>query len=311
MSDTKIDIDALTRPQADVGEPSAASKAMFSAVAAGVPPGTEPLGKPNTLLEAMDYSLGLRGKQARGHLLLLVAASWATDWQKALSCAHAVEIVHTASLIIDDLPAMDDASLRRGEPTNHRRFGEPTAILAAIALLSDAFQMIADCEKVAAEPRAEAVAALAKSVGPQGMAGGQQLDLRPVGQAESDIELVHAMKTGALFAAAAEIGSIVAGIGGPRRSLMREFGMLLGKAFQELDDLIDKHGDIRHEGKDLDQDRSKPTLVHLLGREDAEAHALAQVGLALEYLEAAGVEGRDLRHYVLSLTQTMRGKLCA
>lgn len=259
----------------------------------------------------MDYSLGLSGKQARGHLLLLVAAGWAGDWKVAQDCARAVEMVHTASLIIDDLPAMDDALLRRGEPTNHLKFGEPTALLAAIAMLSEAFQIIASSSGLAADQRADAVAALAKAVGPEGMTGGQQLDMAPIGGGIEDIELVHAMKTGALFAAAAEIGSIAAGISGPRRWLISDFGMLLGKAFQEFDDLIDKHSDGAAAGKDLHKDTHKPTLAEILGREKAEARALKQIALALECLEASGLRQDDLRHYVLSLTQKLRSKLTA
>ena len=310
MSVTLENVEFLTQPTRDLGGLSRPSQTMLEALAAGLSDATRGDAGSSPLGPAMAYSLQLSGKQARGHLVLLVAAGWGTDWRTARVCAQAVEMVHTASLIIDDLPAMDNAAIRRGEPTNHLKFGEPAAILAAIAMLSDAFQVIATSDVLRADYRAEAIAALARAVGPEGMAGGQQLDMTPARERADDIELVHAMKTGALFAAAAEIGSIVSGIGGSRRWLMSDFGMLLGKAFQELDDLIDKHGDGRAAGKDLAKDLHKPTLVGLLGRDKAEVHALQQVALALECLEASGLSHQDdLRHYVLCLTQTMRRKL--
>ncbi|MFY0614523.1 MAG: polyprenyl synthetase family protein [Hyphomicrobiaceae bacterium] len=253
--------------------------------------------------------MALNGKQARGQFLLLVSEAWGSNWHDALDCAVAIEIVHTASLIIDDLPVMDNASVRRGAEANHRKYGEATAILAAIAMLSEAMQCISESTALAADRRAEAIASISKAVGPEGMTGGQQLDLYPVGGEPNHIELTHAMKTGALFAAAAETGSICAGINGARRWLMSDFGMLLGKAFQELDDIIDRHGVADQAGKDLLKDREKATMVRLWGREKAEEHALMQIGKALDCLEASGAKQDDLRQYVLSLTQAMRKRL--
>ncbi|MGI9422507.1 MAG: polyprenyl synthetase family protein, partial [Hyphomicrobiaceae bacterium] len=159
------------------------------------------------------------------------------------------------------------------------------------------------------EQRTIAVAALASAIGPDGMTGGQQRDLFPLGTDLADIEITHAMKTGALFAAAAEIGCIVAGVSGPHKWMLSDFGMLLGKAFQEFDDLLDKCADLPSLGKDTDQDANTPTIVDLLGHEKAERRALRQIGMAFECLDASAANGAELRRYVLDLTRLMRAQI--
>ena len=261
------------------------------------------------LQEAINYSLQTPGKCVRGHLLLLTSEAWGADWQTSLDCAAAVEIVHTASLIMDDLPAMDDATVRRGKTASHLRFDQPTALLATISLLSDAFAEIANSTSLSADRRCQALAALAGAVGTRGMAGGQHRDLFPPEDNMDNLELTHAMKTGSLFAASAEIGSIAAGIGGPRRWMMRDFGTLLGKAFQQFDDLLDRHSAVSAIGKDVGKDQFKPTIVRLVGREEAEHHALRHTALALECLEASGAAHEPLRTLVISLIRSMRSKI--
>lgn len=309
MADASTQIETLTRPATDRGATSTLSQELIDAIARSLDElQTRSSSASDHLRSSMNYSLGLQGKYARGLLLLLVVDGWQGDWRSALDCARAIEMVHTASLIIDDLPAMDDAITRRGQPTNHLKFGESTAILAAIALLSDAFTNVATSPPLAADKRAEAAASLASAVGPEGMTGGQQRDLHATSGGLADVEKTHAMKTGALFAAAAEIGCIAAGVNGPRKWLMSDFGMLLGKAFQEFDDLLDKRGDATEIGKDTRKDQDTLTIVDLMGAEAAERHAIRQVALALECLEAAGAKQDELRAYVLELTRAMRTK---
>jgi geranylgeranyl diphosphate synthase type II len=221
--------------------------------------------------------------------------------------ARAVEVVHAASLIVDDLPAMDDAALRRGVAATHHAFGEATTILASIALIAEAFEVIAGAD-IDAAARAQAAVALGRAIGPDGMAGGQERDVAGTARTEADVALVHAMKTGALFAAAVEIGTVAAGIEGPRRWLMSDFGMLVGKAFQEFDDLIDAFGTAEQSGKDVGQDGGKVTFVSLQGSVAAERHALGHVQLALECLAASGAREDELEAFVLSLVATMRSR---
>jgi len=260
----------------------------------------------DTLHEAMNYSLGLRGKHARGLLVLLVVKGWGKPWRQALDCAKAIEMVHTASLIIDDLPMMDDATTRRGKPTNHVKFGEQVSILAAIALLSEALKLLASCPDLSAEQRHMAVTCVASAIGPDGMSGGQIRDLSPPGREIADIELTHALKTGTLFAAAAELGCIAADIRGPHKWLLSDFGMLLGKAFQEFDDLIDVTTAQELAGKDTLKDGAKPTIVSSIGFEAAERRAIQQIATALDCLHAAGIDHKELRQFTLDLTRTMR-----
>jgi geranylgeranyl diphosphate synthase type II len=310
MSGKLGDIAALTDPDcgaAQSGGELAALLEALNSLPALAREGRET--SAGVLLESMRYSLGLRGKRARGLLVLLVAQGWSEPWQNALDCAHAVEMVHTASLIVDDLPSMDNAATRRGQPTNHVQFGQPVAILSSIALLSEALRLLSTSDQLAQDQRNLAVSCLASAIGPDGMAAGQIRDLTPPGDTQTDVEVTHALKTGTLFAAAAELGCIAAGVDGPRKWLLSDFGMLLGKAFQEFDDLIDVATASRKAGKDTGKDVGKPTIVGLLGREKAEEHALRQVGLALECLEAAGIEARELRQYTLDLTRAMRAMI--
>ena len=302
------EIEALTRPGAGGrAEPSTLAD-MTEALRKSLAdePATDQ--QPDCLVRrAIRHSLGAPGKLVRGQLVLLTVSAWGCPWRPALEFARAVEIVHASSLVIDDLPAMDNAALRRGTATVHRVHGEATAILAAVAMLAQAFEAIAGAD-VSAEARVMATEALSRSVGPDGMTGGQQLDLAGVGNSKEEIATVHGMKTGALFAAAAEIGTIAAGIDGPRRWLMSDFGMLLGKAFQEFDDLADRYGSTESMGKDTGKDEDKATMVAVMGGRAAERHALEQVVLALECLHASGARETDLEVFALDLVGKLRAR---
>lgn len=312
MSGQLGDIDALTHPSTGSDQLSPLVEAMSSALS--VPAeirsaGDEASG--DIVNEAMRYSLKLRGKRARGLLVLLIANGWGRPWRGALDCAQAVEMVHTASLIIDDLPSMDDANTRRGKPTNHVKYGEPAAVLAGIALLSEALRQLAVSEQLKPEQRNQAVACLASAIGPTGMSAGQMRDIAPPEPTLANVELTHALKTGSLFAAAAELGCIASGVDGPRKWMLSDFGMLLGKAFQEFDDLIDVSTSTEDAGKDTSKDKQKPTVVDILGYEAATGRALRQISLALECLEASRIEADELRRYTIDLTRIMRSVIGA
>lgn len=255
--------------------------------------------------EALSYSMGLRGKRVRGVMLLLVTAGLGQDWRKAMDCAVAVEMVHTASLIIDDLPSMDDADTRRGQPTSHRKFSESTAILAAISLLCDASARVARSEPLGPQARADAAGLLSATVGSVGMSLGQFRDLTHEAKGAGGIERTHGLKTALLFATAAELGCIAAGAGEDTRRSLEAFGMQMGQAFQELDDLLDVLSSDAVLGKDTAQDDGKPTFVNLLGPKAAEEQALGRVSDALEILKAAPISGDALGEFSIDLVRMM------
>jgi len=205
-------------------------------------------------------------------LALATARALGLDQRAAMPLAAAIELIHTYSLIHDDLPAMDDDDLRRGKPTAHRAYGEATAILAGDCLHALAFEVLAD---PATHPdpavRAELIADLARASGPAGMAGGQALDLEAERRAldEPAIRRMQAMKTGALIAFAAESGAILAGAPDEDRARLRRFGEIVGLAFQLADDLLDETADAATLGKATAKDaaRGKKTLPALHGQD--------------------------------------------
>jgi farnesyl diphosphate synthase len=228
------------------------------------------IARPETLLAAMRHGVLNGGKRLRPFLVLESAALFDADPDAALRVAAALECVHCYSLIHDDLPAMDNDDLRRGQPTVHKAFDEATAILAGDSLLTLAFDVIADdATELAPERRAALVLALARAAGPGGMAGGQSLDLdagrtRPD---EAGIITLQAMKTGALIRFACEAGAIVAGAPAADRERLAEFGSAIGLAFQLADDLLDLTADAEIVGKATGKDEAagKATLVSLHG----------------------------------------------
>ena len=222
------------------------------------------------LYDAMNYSLLSGGKRLRPVLTLECCKLCGGTETGALSLACAVEMIHTYSLIHDDLPCMDDDGLRRGRPTNHKVYGEATALLAGDGLLTAAFEVAAgSAAYLPAQRVAEAVEVLSKAAGPAGMVGGQALDLAGEGRALTREELtqIHDLKTGAMIAAAAELGCIAAGASEAERQAMRDFALHLGLAFQIRDDMLDVEGDEEAFGKPIGSDaaRDKNTFVTLLG----------------------------------------------
>jgi len=251
---------------------------------------TEDSAWPGRLAEAMRYAVLGGGKRLRPFVLIEAARLFGAEGGGVLRAAAALECVHCYSLVHDDLPAMDDDDLRRGRPTVHRAFDEATAILVGDALLTLAFEILADPATAAdAEIRAALAAGLAKAAGAGGMAGGQALDLAGEGGelVEPEIVRLQAMKTGRLFRYAAEAGAIAGGAGAADRARLAEFGAKLGAAFQLADDLLDHSGDQISLGKVTRRDaaRQKPTLVALLG--EAAARELLAGRLAAAEAELA------------------------
>lgn len=252
-------------------------------------------GAPAVLRDAVAYALLAPGKRLRPTLALLAAEHFGLGepgaaHAAALDAGCAIEMVHTASLILDDLPCMDDAALRRGRPTCHRRFGEDMAVLASIALLNQAYAVLAAAPGLTAAVRLALVARLTEAVGLDGLVCGQARDLRErAGVAEAEpLHDLNRQKTGVLFVAAVEAGAAAAGAAGARLEAARAFACALGEAFQILDDILDATATVTLAGKDVRQDGAKPTVVSLVGPDAARAQMRLRLEDALDHLADCG-----------------------
>lgn len=220
------------------------------------------------LQEAMEYSLLAGGKRLRPVLVLECCRLCGGELDKAIPFAAGVEMIHTYSLIHDDLPAMDNDDMRRGRPTNHKVYGEATAILAGDALLTAAFEQLAKAE-LPSERIVAAVACLSRCAGAPGMVGGQVLDMAGEGRSLSirELEQLQSLKTGALISAAAELGCIAAGGSAQQREKIVTYAQALGRAFQVRDDMLDEISTAEELGKPIGSDRAneKSTFLTALG----------------------------------------------
>ncbi|MBR2731965.1 MAG: polyprenyl synthetase family protein [Clostridia bacterium] len=220
------------------------------------------------MLSAMGYSIANGGKRIRPILTLEFCRLCGGDPQAALPFALAVEMVHTYSLIHDDLPCMDDDDLRRGKPSNHVVFGEANALLAGDALLTLAFETALSSDRDPAV-KAEAALLLARAAGYEGMIAGQVMDLRNEGRSATleEVAATDRRKTGALICAACEIGCVAGGGSSAQRAAARDYAQALGLAFQIVDDILDVTGDAATLGKPIGSDAAnqKSTYVSLLG----------------------------------------------
>ncbi len=230
------------------------------------------------------------GKRLRPLVTLLVAEALGGPAEAALDAGCALEMIHAASLILDDLPCMDDAELRRGRPTVHRAHGEDVAVLCAVALLSEAYGTLARLPGTEGAQRGECVAVLADAVGTRGLVAGQYQDLRgglgprPV----SEIDAANGLKTGSLFTAAVELGAILSRADEARRASLKSFARELGLAFQLLDDLLDVAGPSAVMlGKDVGKDAAKSTIVSIIGPEQVGRRIDRHVDEARTHLAAA------------------------
>ena len=268
----------------------------------------EPVGAEGRLVEAMRYASLNGGKRLRGFLVLETASLFGVPRAAASRVAASVEMLHAYSLVHDDLPAMDDDDLRRGQPSTHRKFDEATAILAGDALQTLAFEVLAD-PATHADPlaRCELVAALAVASGARGMAGGQMIDMLAEGRTleRHEIARLQALKTGRLIQYSAEAGAILGRAGPDARGRIAAYGRDLGAAFQIADDVLDAAGDTAAIGKTAGKDAAagKATLVALLGLDRAatEARMLSEQAAAhLEPFGQAAQRLRDLAGYVVA-----------
>ena len=223
------------------------------------------------LLEAMRYSLLAGGKRLRPVFVLDFCRMCGGDWHKALPFAAAVEMIHTYSLIHDDLPCMDNDDFRRGKPTNHKVYGEAMAVLAGDGLLTAAFSEIAKAD-LDAQTRIEAVAVLSECAGELGMVGGQVLDMQAEQRActHDDVLEIQTRKTGALIIAACSLGVLAGGGDSKKMDAAIHFASQLGMAFQIRDDMLDVIGDAKTLGKAVGVDGNKNTLVQIYGLDHCE-----------------------------------------
>jgi geranylgeranyl diphosphate synthase, type II len=253
----------------------------------------------DALQGSMRHSLLAPAKRVRAVLMMIAARELGGKEEHALDLACSLEMLHAASLILDDLPAMDNAETRRGLPANHRVYGEATAILAAIGLMNRAYGVAASSDALNLQQRVDAVDVLQWSIGLDGLVRGQQDDLADARatMTHAELERMYARKTGALFAAAAECGAIVAK-NSAARPAMRRFGLDLGVGFQMLDDVLDARCSRDRAGKDVDQDCGRTTFASLLGVKGAAALARAKIeGGVTSACMAARASGGDGRMF--------------
>ncbi len=258
--------------------------------------------QPQTLHEAMRYSVLAEGKRIRPVLVYATGEAFGIDIEQLNGPACAVEIIHAYSLIHDDLPSMDDDNLRRGRPTCHKAYDEATAILAGDALQALAFHILADDPtiKVSSEQRIKMINTLAIASGSFGMAGGQAIDLAAVGKSLTiaELENMHIHKTGALIAASAELGALSMEQVDPELfKNVSHYARCIGLAFQIKDDILDIESDTetlgKPQGSDIEQ--NKPTYPNLLGLDGAKQAAESLYNEAIDSLEAFGDKASMLK----------------
>jgi geranylgeranyl diphosphate synthase type II len=258
-------------------------------------------GVPPKLLEAVRYSLLAGGKRLRPVLVFAAAELYAAPVERVLPAALALEMIHTYSLVHDDLPCMDDDDLRRGRPTNHKVYGEGMATLVGDALLTMAFEMLgrqAAVPGVAPEQVNRVILEVAAAAGAAGMVGGQAEDLASEGQAIdlAHLQQIHQLKTGALFRAALRTGAILCGAGETDLGHLDRYAYHFGLAFQIQDDLLDVIGDTVKTGKGVGRDErhQKSTYVRHFGVEQARQRARLEVDYARESLVSFGIKSNKL-----------------
>ena len=257
--------------------------------------------EPRELHAAMRYSVFAGGKRIRPILCMASAEACGGDLAPVMPVACALELIHTYSLIHDDLPSMDNDDFRRGKPTSHKVFGEAAAILAGDALLTEAFALLSRAEKVrlAAERRLAVIQEIALAAGAAGMVGGQALDIR-TDKEDPDIEALtdmHRRKTGALIMAAVKTGALIAGADERKLSALTGYANRIGVAFQIADDILNVEGDESLMGKSTGSDAAlgKVTCASLLGLEAAKTRLAEEVGAATACIASFDARALPLR----------------
>ena len=260
------------------------------------------------LTKAIEYSVAPGGKYVRS-ILLLGAASTSPKKPDSDALDHlitAIELIHTYSLVHDDLPVMDDDDMRRGKPSLHKAYDEATAVLVGDGLQARAFELLVDAPGLTAEQKTQLVKVLAQAAGGEGMVGGQYIDIQATG---SDMRLeelqeMHSLKTGALIRASLALGGIASNASEEQLAALDEYGAHIGLAFQVVDDILDVESDSETLGKTQgkDAETNKPTYVRLLGLEGAKAEAQRLLDASLAALASFGESAdmlRELARYIM------------
>lgn len=255
---------------------------------------------PPPIHEALRYAVFAGGKRVRPALTLLAAEIVGGNRANLLESAAGFELVHTASLILDDLPSQDNAPVRRGRAATHVRFDEATAVLASTALLTLGFQSVAENARrigAPAETVARALRSMAEAIGTRGMIGGQVVDLSVGGERDTmeTLEYIHSRKTGALFIACAEVGALLPGGREDEIAALGAFAKNLGLAYQITDDILDVEGREEAMGKPAGQDRGKATFATLFGLEVSRRVARELYEAADAALAPFGARAKNLR----------------
>jgi len=266
---------------------------------------------PGRLVEAMRYTLMLPGKRLRGIVCLAVAEVFGGKEREVIPLSVAVEMIHASSLILDDLPSFDNAMRRRGAPTNHRVFGEATAVLASVALLSGAFRHLARSSRprmMGPDDAIGTIGQLAEAVGESGMVAGEALDLLARGARTGfeELEQIHALKTGSLFIACAVDAGRRSGAGTAEQAALKAYAKNLGLAFQITDDLLDAVGDPEKTGKDVGLDDSGASFVTFAGIDGARQLAADLIATASASLAPLGRRGDVLDQIARSVVSRER-----
>lgn len=266
--------------------------------------------RPQSLHKAMRYSVFAGGKRVRPVLMLAACEAAGGDIEKAMPAACAMEMIHTYSLIHDDLPAMDDDDFRRGRPTNHKVFGEAIAILAGDGLLTEAFKLMADPRFAAGvDPatRISVINEIATCAGSYGMVGGQVVDMESEGKGDIDlptVQYIHTHKTGALIKASVVAGALLGGADSKQLAAIRRYGEAAGLAFQIADDILDIEGTTEELGKDAgsDEARGKATYPAVMGLAAAKQEGKAMMDeamTALAIFDKSADPLREIARYIV------------
>ena len=257
-------------------------------------------GAPKPLVEPLRRALTSSGKRVRGILTMSAGEAAGCKAEKLIDAAAAMEMIHTCSLILDDLPSMDDAAMRRGAPTLHREFGEDLAILTAVSLLNQAYGLVAR-NHAALNPRQwplqQVIKRVVDAVGWDGTIAGQAVDLHSEGSKLDfdSLEFIHSRKTGALFVAAAAVGAMLANVSAAALGRIEVFAKNLGLAFQITDDILDVTGEPEQLGKDVGKDAQRLTFVKLAGVDGARKLSQELVDTSLSSIANLGAPAASLR----------------
>jgi geranylgeranyl diphosphate synthase type II len=259
---------------------------------------------PKPLAGPLARALSSPGKRVRGILTIAVGEAAGAKPERLLAAAAAMEMIHTSSLILDDLPAMDDALLRRGQPTLHREFGEDLAILSAVALLNHAYGLVARNHAELSPrrwPMQQVLQRVVEAVGWDGTIAGEAVDLHSEGSTLDfdTLEFIHSRKTGALFVAAAAVGGMLANINHAPLQRVEVFAKNLGLAFQITDDVLDVTSNPETLGKDVGKDEQRLTFVKLAGVDGARKLSQELVDTSLAALEPLGPPAAPLRELAM------------